>query len=261
MSCSRHVLARLHPPKKFLYTTPEKTIPPNTDSQCLLSEFKSGVIIYINQLETLNSHLRQPHKHRLIYIPARYLKVKIATETWALNILNFEPLLDYFNVVDYNLIETDTTKNSKSFKFECKMNLSSNIANFQQQTANIDPYKQVTFIEVTDLKIDALFEASTAAQHDKWLFDGINQLFSNYINSLLISILEPNYPIVFNGETRSLLNKHILTIPHLTTIKVPISFIFKTLSFDTIIATTSFSKLLKLKMKKMPISNYKDFPT
>lgn len=261
MSSSRHVLIRLHTPKKFLFTSPENTKVPSKDSQCLLSEFKTGVIMYINQLQTLNSHFRQPQKHRLIYIPTRYLTVSIVSEKWALNILSFEPLLEYFRAIDYTLIETDITENSKIFKFECQMNLSSNIANFQQQTANIDPYKQVTFIEVTDLKINAVFEASMNSIHDKWVFHGINQLFSNYINSLLISILEPNYPIVFNGETRSLLNKHILTIPHLTTIKVPISFIFKTLSFDTLINTTSFSKLLKLKMKKMPIGHQKDFPT
>lgn len=255
MSNSRHVLVHLHPQKNFMFNNSDTNDSEN--EQILLTECRSSVILYMNQLETLNSHFREPKKHNLIYIPARHLTVNVTSDKKAIDIIVFTPLLEYFKAIGYNLISqiNDGIDNdSKSFKFECMMSLSSNLSNFHQQTANIDPYKQVNFIEVTDLKIDILFEASIDKNiNNSWLSNGINELFSNYINSLLISLLEPNYPIVFDKGTRVLLKKHISTIPHLTTIKVPMSFIFKTLSFETMVPTTTFSKLLNMKIKQLPI--------
>ncbi|KAL6927906.1 hypothetical protein ACO0SA_004529 [Hanseniaspora valbyensis] len=255
MSNSRHVLIHLHPPKKFMFNNSDTNDSEN--KQIILAECRSSVILYMNQLKTLNSHFREPKKHNLIYIPARHFTVNVTSDKKAINMIVFTPLIEYFKNIGYNLIaqmNDGIDNDSKSFKFECMMNLSSNLSNFHQQTANIDSYRHVTFIEVTDLKIDILFEATVDKNfNNTWLSNGINELFRNYINSLLISLLEPNYPIIFDKGTRVLLKKHISTIPHLTTIKIPMSFIFKTLSFETIVPTTTFSKLLNIKIKKLPI--------
>ncbi|XBW36627.1 hypothetical protein QEN19_002199 [Hanseniaspora menglaensis] len=263
MSTFRHLLVTLHSKKSFSFQ--KRVINAKSCVPDVLSDFTSSIILYIDQLRTQNSEFRTPKKHNIIYIPSRYLSVYVFSNTSAINSINFFGLESYFLSMGYNKINFNNFKNVDKYcmclTFECQMNLSANINTFKKQTEEIDSHKQLKFVELSDLKINMSLNFLQKECPRYYLEEGINELFSNYINSLIISILEPNYPIVFNKETRELLQLHISSIPHLTSLQIPISFIFKILSFDSMHETTSFTKLLNGKCQNLPVNNYNNLPS
>ena len=223
----------------------------------MVGSFDGSSMLYINDASILNNDLRNPAQHGIVYLPSRYLFVEIQTNNTAAEVFDQVNFKNMFENIGYRslevVLEPCNSKTSLIFKFECKMALYSSVNNFKAQAQELNTYKSTKFVEFYKLILEFEFQTSTPSNDKMWIQNKVNLLCKEYINSLLVSILEVNYPLVFNKKSRECCAKHLSCYKNLQTIKVPMTYIFKTLSYASISNTTTMIDLLTGKIPSLPL--------
>ncbi|SGZ38730.1 uncharacterized protein HGUI_00930 [Hanseniaspora guilliermondii] len=256
---NRYLMAQLHDTKNIYIKNDIKGTYINSEENddYMIGSFDGSSMLYICDSSILNSHLKNPAQYGIVYVPSRYLFIEIQTNNTAAVIFNQHEFKEMFENMGYKTMEIivkPCNKNSTLiFQFECTMALYSNINNFQTEANASMSNKPTKFIEYSKLILEFEFQVSNPSASRSWIEKRVNSLCKEYINSLLVSILEVNYPLVFNKKTRSCCQRHLSSYKNLQTIKVPMTYIFKTLSYASIASTTTMMDILVGKIERLPL--------
>lgn len=256
---NRYLMAQLHGTKHiYIQNDIQGTYFKSEESDdYMIGSFGASSMLYICSISILNSQLRNPAHHGIVYIPSRYLFVEIQTNNTAVDAFNQHEFNDMFEDMGYKAmdmtVEACDQNATMVFKFECTMALYSSINNFQTEAKASMSDNPTKFIEFSKLILEFDFQVSNPAVSKSWTQSKVNSLCKEYINSLLVSILEVNYPLVFNKKTRSCCQQHLLSYKNLQTLGVPMNYIFKTLSYASIASTTTMMDILLGKIEKLPL--------
>lgn len=256
---NRFLMAQLHGTKNiYIQNDIQGTYFKSEESDdYMIGSFEASSMLYICDSSILNSQLRNPAQHGIVYIPSRYLLVEIQTNNTAVDGFNQHEFNQMFEDMGYKAMEVTAKTCNKNatlvFKFECTMALHSSINNFQTEANASMSDKPTKFIEFSKLILEFDFQVSNPSASKSWTQSKVSSLCKEYMNSLLVSILEINYPLVFNKKTRSCCQQHLSSYKNLQTLKVPMAYIFKTLSYASIASTTTMMDILMGKIEKLPL--------
>ncbi|KAL6934619.1 hypothetical protein ACO0OL_003162 [Hanseniaspora opuntiae] len=256
---NRYLMTQLHDTKNiYIQSDIKGTYFKSEESDdYMIGSFDASSMLYICDSSILNSQLRSPAQHGIVYIPSRYLFVEIQTNNTAVDAFNQDQFKQMFEDMGYKAMEVIVKSCNKTatlvFKLECTMALYSSINSFQTEANASMSNKPIKFIEYSKLILEFDFQVSNPSVSKSWIHGKVNGLCKEYINSLLVSILEINYPLVFNKKTRNCCQQHLSSYKNLQTLKVPMTYIFKTLSYASIASTTTMMDVLLGKIEKLPL--------
>ncbi|KAL6931691.1 hypothetical protein ACO0R3_003156 [Hanseniaspora guilliermondii] len=199
---NRYLMAQLHDTKNIYIKNDIKGTYINSEENddYMIGSFDGSSMLYICDSSILNSHLKNPAQYGIVYVPSRYLFIEIQTNNTAAVIFNQHEFKEMFENMGYKTMEIivkPCNKNSTLiFQFECTMALYSNINNFQTEANASMSNKPTKFIEYSKLILEFEFQVSNPSASRSWIEKRVNSLCKEYINSLLVSILEVNYPLL-----------------------------------------------------------------
>lgn len=259
MSNTRFLMAQLHETKNIVIEKDNQGtfFQSEQSDDIMIGSFDASSMLYIADPSIINNDLRNPAQHGIIYLPSRFLCVEIQTNNAAAEVFDKEGIQNLFIDMGYTSSEVATkskgNKTSLNFKFECSMALYSSVANFTNEANSSNTQSSTKFVEFSKLILNFEFHKSSPTNDKMWIAKKVNILCKEYLNSLLLSILEVNYPLVFNKKSRQSCQKHLSCYKNLQTVKVPMTYIFQTLSYATIPNTTTFMAAISGKIKKLPL--------